>query len=348
VTLHTLPQLHSRFRASVLGFAIGDALGFPLNGLSSSSISRMALLAEDFAARPKGRYLKGQFSCLTQMLLATAASVAFSSKIDGRDIATQLLQLWNDGTILAPPDNVTESMQSLRRGDSWLGSGSGFSVCEPSALSRSVIPGLFSETSPPKLLHDVQVVTVVTHKDPLCIAASAAIARAIQLGLTQEAHDASTFCRHVATAAALAAPQLADEIENLPRLLFWDETKALKTLSTIGLRPKEVQNAQGVAAHVTPVSLTALYAALKGGASFRSAVALALKAGGAVTAVAALTAAVVGAHVGTDGIPARLSKNVLYRDAILESADALFVACRNAGSVHVAEMVTASASRKRR
>ena len=41
-----------RFRAAVLGFAVGDALGFPLRGVPSDALERLPALAEDFASRP--------------------------------------------------------------------------------------------------------------------------------------------------------------------------------------------------------------------------------------------------------------------------------------------------------
>jgi ADP-ribosylglycohydrolase len=51
---------------------------------------------------------------------------------------------------------------------------------------------------------------------------------------------------------------------------------------------------------------------------------LVLKCGGEVDVTAGLCAAVAGAHLGTDAIPARLRKNVMYADALVEVADRLF------------------------
>jgi len=80
-----LAELQDRLRASVLGFAIGDALGFPLRGLPPPGLTRLSHVADDFAARPRGRFAKGQFSDDTQMLLATAEAVANEKRIDGAD-----------------------------------------------------------------------------------------------------------------------------------------------------------------------------------------------------------------------------------------------------------------------
>ncbi len=324
-----LPLLHGRFRGALLGFAVGDALGFPLRGLPPQSMARMTMLAEDFAAKPRGRFQKGQFSDDTQMLLAAVAATVQEKRIDGRATAWHLAQLWLDGVILLPPAHVTASMQRILSGAPWIGSGADAQHVDVSCLSRGILAGLFCEASPPKLAHDVQILTVITHKSALCAAATTALARAIQLGLSQETRNATQFCRQVATAAAVSAPALADEIDSLPRLLHWDEDKALRTLSRIGFSAHQADLGQGLPDNVTNVLLTALYAALRAGSSFRQAVSLVLRAGGEVDVAAGLTGAIVGAHAGIEAVGARLRKNILYREALCEAADSLFVAWSN-------------------
>ena len=70
-----LAETLDRYRATVLGFAVGDALGFPFRGLPPQARARLGM-ADDFALRPRGRFAKGQFSDDTQVLLAVAESVA--------------------------------------------------------------------------------------------------------------------------------------------------------------------------------------------------------------------------------------------------------------------------------
>ena len=67
--------LQDRFRAAVLGFAIGDALGFPFRGLPAQALIRQQPSADDFASRPRGGFPRGQFSDDTQMMMAVADSV---------------------------------------------------------------------------------------------------------------------------------------------------------------------------------------------------------------------------------------------------------------------------------
>lgn len=335
-----LAELQDRLRASMLGFAVGDALGFPLRGLPPPGLTRLSHVADDFAARPRGRFAKGQFSDDTQMMLATAEAVTAEKRIDGRSVAAHLSWLWQEGVILQPPTSATEAAQALLAGTPWMGAGAPIGVRDPSCLSRALVLGFWSEPSPPRLVHDAQVLTVVTHKDPLCTAAAAAFARAVQLGLSGEQHDGNSFCTEVSRAAAPAHQELADELYYLPRALSWTPDRALPALRKVGVAASELDADAGLPAHVTPVLLTALYCVLKAPTDVRQALTLALSSGGEVDVAAGLVGAIVGAHVGTEGLPARLRRNVLYGDSLVDAADRLFDARLAKEQVTVSQHVT--------
>lgn len=315
--------LQDRFRAAVMGFAIGDALGFPLRGLPASALMRGAP-ADDFASRPRGGFPRGQFSDDTQMMMAVADAVVREKRIDGRTAAQHLSWLWQEGTVLQPPPSATQSAERLLAGTPWMSAGAPMGVCDPSSLSRGVVVGLSSEPMPTRLAHDAQVLTVMTHKDPLCSAAVSAFARAIQLGLSGESMSAEEFCAQLADAARPHSGVLADELYYLPRALAWDAERALVALRRVGVPPTHYDFDMGVPAHVTPVLLTGLFCFLKSPTDFRQAMQLVLKSGGEVDVTAGVTAAVAGAHLGLDAIPPRLKKNVMYAEALVEVADRLF------------------------
>lgn len=335
-----LAELQDRLRASLLGFAVGDALGFPLRGLPPPGLTRLAHIADDFAARPRGRFAKGQFSDDTQMMLATAEAVATEKRIDGRSVAAHLSWLWQEGVILQPPTSATDAAQALLSGTPWMSSGAMIGVRDPSCLSRALVLGFWSEASPPRLAHDAQVLTVVTHKDPLCAAAAAAFARAVQLGLSGEQHDAASFCTEVSKAAAPAHQELAEELYYLPRALAWSPDRALPALRKVGVSASEFDHDSGLPSHVTPVLLTALYCVLKSPTDVRQALTMVLGCGGEVDVAAGLVGAIIGAHVGTEGLPARLRRNVLYGDSLVDAADRLFDARLAKEHVTVSQSVT--------
>lgn len=319
-----LAELQDRYRAAVLGFAIGDALGFPLRGLPPAALARQPFLGEDFASRPRGGFPKGQFSDDTQMLLAVADAVAREQKVDGRAAAQHLMWLWQEGTILQPQPSTTQAAEALLAGTPWMSAGAPLGVCDASSLSRGVVVGLWSEPSPPRLAHDAQVLTVVTHKDPLCTAAVAAFARAIQLSLDGEPLPLQAYCDQLSQAAAPASPALADELYFLPRAFAWEPERALAALRRVGVPPSQYDFDNGLPSHVTPVLLTALYVALKCPGDFRQALGLVLRCGGEVDVAAGVVGAILGAQSGTEAMPARLRKNVMYAEHLVEAADQLF------------------------
>lgn len=319
-----LAALQDRFRATVMGFAIGDALGFPLRGLPPPTMVRVSGVADDFAARPRGRYVKGQFSDDTQLLLAAAEAVSREGRIDGKAIAAQLAWLWQEGVILQPPKCTTDAVERLLTGTPWMSAGAPLGCRDSSCLSRGVIAGLWSDGSVPRLAHEAQVLTVMTHKDPRCAAATAVIGRAVHLLLTGATLGAADFCADVALAAAPNDSELADEVYYLPRLFSWEPDRALAALRRVGVPPTEADFGQGLPAHVTPVLLTALYVALKCPGDLRAALTLVLRAGGEVDTCAGLVGALVAAKGGVEHIPARLKKNIAYGEALLDTADRLF------------------------
>jgi ADP-ribosylglycohydrolase len=319
-----LAQLQDRFRAAVIGFAVGDALGFPYRGLPPQQRTRLRDVTDEFASKPRARFAKGQFSDDTQVMLALAESVAREKKIDGKSAAAHLAWLWQEGVILQPPASLTHAVEALVRGTPWMGAGAPVGIRDPSCLSRGLVVGLWSDAGPVRIAHDAGVLTVITHKDPICSAAVAAYARAMQICLSGEPFTPQFFCEQVATAASSCDGDFADELFYLTRALSWDADRALAALRRISV-PQAVLDAEpGLPAHVTPVLLTAFYACLKVPHDFRQALSLVLHAGGEVDIATAITASLMGANLGSEAIPARLRKNVLYGEELIGAADRLF------------------------
>ncbi len=317
-------ELQDRYRAAVLGFAIGDALGFPLRGLPPAALRKHPAIADEFPTRPRSGFSRGQFSDDTQMLLATANAIAEARGLDGRVVAVHLGWLWEEGTILHPQPSTARALASLRDGTPWMSSGAPLGTRDPGCLSRGIALGLLGEDSPAKLGRFAQVLTVMTHKDPACAAAVAAVARFVQLRLHDPGRGARSLCEDISGVAAYADPQLADEIFYLPRVMNWEPDRAMAALRVVGVSPKEHKSQDGLPPHLTPVLLSAMYAALKFPFDVRQAFALVLRNGGEVDIAAGLTGAFVGVALGTAHFPSRLAKHVLYFPALIAAADALF------------------------
>lgn len=318
------PERQDRFRGALLGLGIGDALGFGLRGVPASSLRRLTSLGEDFSPRPRGRFAQGQFSDDTQLMLAVAQSVISEGRLEGRAAAAHLAWAWREGVLLHPPHSVVAAAQRLVEGIPWMASGAPPGVVDASCLSRGLVVGLLQPEPLSLLPHDAAVVTVCTHKDPLCAAAVAAYARAVSLGLEGEPRSPAAFCEALALAAAAHDASLAEELRALPRVLTWEPERALSLLCRVGLATQP-GGGELLPSHPVPVLLTALYAALTHQGDAGSSFGAVLQLGGEVDACAALVGGLLGAHLGQSGLPARLRAKLLYGPEIAATADALFL-----------------------
>jgi ADP-ribosylglycohydrolase len=195
-------------------------------------------------------------------------------------------------------------------------------VKDAATLTRGLVVGLLQPEVLTRLPHDAAVVTVLTHKDPLCAAATSAYARAVSLALEEHRRSPAAFCEALAVAAGQHDGGLAEELRSLPRILAWEKDRAFALLRRVGVPPKEAKE-DGLPAHPVPVLLTAVYAVLKHEGDFRDTLASVLRLGGEVDVCGALIGGLLGAHLGCSALPARLRAHVLYGAEIAETADRL-------------------------
>lgn len=316
-------ELRDRFRATFLGAAIGDALGFPYEGASPATLARIQHIADDFSLRSRGRLSKGRFSDDTQMMLAVAESILISGKVDGRTIAACISQLWSKGQILFADPVCTEAVERLLQGVPWMSAGAPLGMATNSAAVRAAPLGLFHFDNALKIPRDAETQSVVTHKDPRSIAGAIAMAAAVALSLN-DSLPADTFCLRVAAIVRALDPELARHIEQLPQLLSFDPDAAARVISNAGLSPLLPKDCLGISNFVYPSVLMALYGCLKSRGDFRTCMDVVLRAGGDTDSVACMAGALMGAQYGCGVIPARLGKGVCDGLRVVQIADTFF------------------------
>ncbi len=317
-------ELRDRFRATLLGCAIGDALGFPFEGAPPESIARIPTLADDFVLRPRGRFQKGQYTDDTQMTLALAESIVAEGKVDGRAIAHKFAQLWREGTILGAGHACTEAVERLLQGVPWMSAGAAIGRAGNGAAMRASPLGLLHCDDLGKIPRDAEIQGVITHKDRRAQAGGAALAAAVALNLTDEPLPADVWCRKVAQVAAALDASLASEIERLAQLVRFEPASAVRVIARAGMAPLQQSDWPGISPFVVPSVLMAFYAFLRQREDFRACITIALRAGGDADTVAAMAGALSGAHLGCVGLPARLRRGVLNADRLAEVGDKLY------------------------
>ena len=292
--------MQDRFIGSLLGLALGDALGAKYEGgFAARSLWRLICLRRPGVLR---------WTDDTQMALGLARSLAAHSGVDQDALARGWAAeaRWNRG--YGP--GALRILKQVRVGTPW------------QQAVRSVYPdgsygnGAAMRVAPIGLLHDdpherrraAEQSARVTHAHPLGVEGAVLIAEAVHLAL----HDAVAIN---ALRAVCTQPQFTERIDALPALLATNSST------------KEVAQrlGRGVVAHESCV--TALYAYLRfRDAPFEEMVSFVNEMGGDTDTIAAMAGALYGARFGTERLPAASLAKLEDRAGIEHAARALWTA----------------------
>ncbi len=109
--------LRDRFVGCLLGCAVGDALGAPLEGLWSHSIPDEPALLGGFAEFEG--YPRGQFTDDTQLTVATVQSIVTVGSIDPGHIARSIASLFQRQEVIGPGGACLWAALNFLRGRDW-------------------------------------------------------------------------------------------------------------------------------------------------------------------------------------------------------------------------------------
>ncbi len=276
---------------SLLGTAVGDALGLPYEGLSRRRGARLWGLPD------RHRFLFGygmvsddtEHTCMVaQALIASGGDVeAFE-----RHLARQL-RYW----LLALPAGVgLATLRAIVR--LWLGFGprrSGvFSAGNGPAMRAPILGAAIDD--PHELRELVRASSRLTHTDPKAEQGAFAVAFAAQLARQEATISPATYLSQLQSSLG---PEAA-ELLTLVTAVVHSVEKAQPTpafAESIGLDA----GVTGYVFHTVPV---ALHAWLSNPRDYRGAVISIIRCGGDTDTTAAIVGGIVGAAVGRDGIPA--------------------------------------------
>lgn len=317
--------LRDRFRATLLGAAIGDALAFPYEGASRESLRRAENLTRAFKARKP--FPAGCYSDDTQMLLAVAQAINESGKIEGQSVARCLTSIWEQGAIFYADPVCSEAVARHKRGVPWMmaGTPAGLENATCTAAVRAAPVGLFFCDRFDQLTRAASTQSLVTHQDPGAIAGSIAMAAAVALSLpVYEKFPCDTFCWNVAATVRGVSQELASHIEQLPQYLSFEPQDASRVISNIGQPPDRPKSHVGISLYVFPAVLMALYACIKSSGDFDACMNIVIRSGGFTASVACMAGALLGARFGTGALPKKFRDRVIHGGALVQVADGLF------------------------
>jgi len=279
-------MIDDKFAGCLVGLAVGDALGMPVEGFSEREIRQKFGKIVDFLAAPQRNLKAGQITDDTQMTIAVAETI-----IEAGDfvpmVAARYFVKWLENPVGAGTGCLA-ACKKLKEGVSWLESGINSAGC--GAAMRVAPIGLFYYDNPQMLLSKAEISAKITHKDPRAIAGAVAVAKAISMALIAEEIDKELFLSRIASTVRPISQAFAEAVENVAKA---------KGLFDIGSTSMAIQTVP-----------SALYCFLRSPHNFTASVLRAVNAGGDSDTIASIAGAISGSFNGLAAIPLHWQENV--------------------------------------
>ncbi|HEY8600465.1 MAG TPA: ADP-ribosylglycohydrolase family protein [Thermomicrobiales bacterium] len=290
-----------RFVGCLIGLALGDALGAPLEFMPRAEIAAAYGEVRELLGGGWLNVEPGEYTDDTQLALAIAESIVRTGRIDPTDIAARFVAWLRTG----PKDvgNITRTaIRYHEQGLAWQEVGPrvvrelvGGSAGNGS-LMRCAPVGLFHAARPDALLRDSTIVSEITHANPLSIWSSIAV----NLAIVEFLHG-----RRDDVIARVAA--------QIP------EREVRDTLLTVPNLPRRAIRSGGFVLE----TLGAAFWALQQGESFEDVVVTAINLGDDADTVGAVAGALAGARDGIGAVPDRWKDQLRDADKLADLALAL-------------------------
>jgi ADP-ribosylglycohydrolase len=318
-----MTSARDRFIGSLVGCAIGDALGAPFEGALPSSIPLDIGAEIDF--RKMAGYPLGQYTDDTQMTLATVRAICRAKKVDGAEIASEFVKLWESDEIVGAGASCSEGVYNIiRHGMRWEEAGAPEGRAGNGTAMRAAPIGLWNFRHPERIQEDARISSIITHQDPRSIAGAAAVAKAVQLCFDPEEIHPGEFLALVGASVRNKSALFSKCLAELAPWVDLESADALPHIYASGepdVGPREPNRITG---YVIPTVLCSFYFFLRTPNDFLATVAGAIKAGGDTDTSGAIAGAIGGARNGIQAIPARLLRNLKDSKEIVALAEELY------------------------
>ncbi len=299
-----------RFRGCLLGLAVGDALGMPLEGMRASEIRRQFGRVRDFLAAPWRMLEAGQWTDDTKMALCQARSLASRGGFDLEDTAREFLAWYESRDWRGIGGATYDSMQRLKAGVPASASGMKGELAAGNGAAMRIAPlGLVDCLDLERMRAHVDASTRITHDNPEAVAGSLAIAYAVARASRGDLEPSLLIAD---TVAFVGPSKVAERLEMAGRFLEqrMEADEALARLGTGG--------------YVVESVASAFFSFLRTPRDFEETLSLAVSGGLDTDTVAAMTGAISGAYNGLLSIPERWRNRVEAAEDILEIAARIY------------------------
>jgi ADP-ribosyl-[dinitrogen reductase] hydrolase len=287
-------DISDRFRGCLLGVAVGDALGMPVEGYTAYEIESRFGPVRDMMPAPEGHFhsglAAGQFTDDTEETLLLAESMVESYGFSAERFSDKLMgwgSLWtqDEGRNRGIGFTTRSSVENMLAGRSWKESGLDIPSC--GSAMRAAPIGLLYHCDLDMVARYAELQSIPTHCGPAARAGSIAVAVGIALCL--QGFPGEMVLKKAADLAKKADGEFADRLLWAGSLL--DQVPSL-ALRAIGNSPL-----------VSETVPAAFYCFMKFGPE--EALIAAASGGGDTDSIASIAGSLFGASLGTGWIPKR-------------------------------------------
>ena len=293
-------SLRDKFAGTLLGLAIGDALGQPYEGVSSEEMKKIP--EEELKIFHAGWLGEGKYTDDTLMAICLAEAIISAKRVDPEVIAELYGEWFLSGDLRGIGMTVSKALSKYVKTRDWRTCGvSGKWAAGNGAAMRVAPIALFDFNMPIEVLYrDVEKDAVITHRNQEAINGAFAVALAIRwcLHANEESRRRDIFDFVLKGLSAMNIENLVVEKIEFASKLLSNETDPLEALDVLG-----------TSGYVVETVSSALFCFARA-STYIDSVVMAIKGGGDTDTIAAITGAISGAYYGANGIPKELRERV--------------------------------------
>ena len=357
--MNNTDRTHDRVTGSIVGLAVGDALGAPVEGWSAREISRRFGTLRDYVdtGRLPGAYTDDaqQALCIADVLLEEGGfdPDALSRKFVelAQPIAPPAPQSWGEisggvrgryfGAFRGTGPGFRDSVQALQQGVSWQESGT-LSAGNGTAMRVGPLGAFYHDRRLVDFRSAVFTSAWITHTDPRALAGAFMIAYSVVHAINQgDQFRPDRYLRELYTAVQDAekairrrywhpdlgvdrktCQHVSEAIRRLGGWLKRDTNDAIEAISRFAQRRTSLPT-HALSSFVLGSGITAVYLFARYFEDLEEALIVAVNLGGDTDSIGAMVGAMAGALHGYSALPARWREGLCNHDAIYARAEAL-------------------------
>ena len=310
-----------RGRGVLVGLAVGDALGMPLEFLTRQEIKtryggKVTNYVKAMPGHPCERLAPGQYTDDTQMALALARSLIDKGEFSPHAFKRRLVEWYECNDHRAPGNACIEAALRLDEGVSYKESGQKNAAGCGSAMR---VPPLALVYRGKDLVKHSHVQSLMTHQDVRASIGAVLTAQIVSrlLAIDADSFDSDVFLQEMNEFAAALEEKLGHRNGEFSRMLA-------KFTNLLGMPFEEGIQAIGTSGYVVQTVLAAFYGFLHTPHDFEQTIVNVVNEGDDADSVGAIAGAFSGALNGMKAIPERWRSPLEDRETIIGIADRLF------------------------